>query len=51
MSTSNARSENVPKVTRMPRVAKETWSKRTFEKNIIKKKKVIAIKPAPTGGD
>ena len=48
---SNASSPNVPKVTTMPSVAKDTWSKRTLEKKIIKKKKVIAKMPDPTGGD
>jgi len=48
---SNASSPNVPKVTTMPSAAKDTWSKRTLEKKIIKKKKVIAKMPDPTGGD
>ncbi|SPF31763.1 hypothetical protein SBF1_1030016 [Candidatus Desulfosporosinus infrequens] len=48
---SNASSPEVPKVTTIPSVAKDTWSKRILEKNTIKKKIVIANMPAPTGGD
>ena len=51
MSTTNASMANVLKVTAMPSVVKEIWAKSTFEKKAIKKKKVIAKIPAPTGGD
>jgi hypothetical protein len=51
MRTIKARSPKVPKVTVMPSVDRDTWAKSTLEKNVIKKKKVIARMPAPTGGD
>ena len=51
MSTTKASKPNVLKVTAMPSVVKEIWAKSTFEKKAIKKKKVIAKIPAPTGGD
>jgi len=47
----NAISPNVPIVTVMPRVVGVTDSKRTLEKNTIKKKEVIPIMLAPKGGD
>lgn len=51
MSKTRARIPNVPRVTVMPSVAMVICAKRAFEKKPIVKNKVIAKKPAPTGGD